>query len=60
MAVSVLFLSSAFVIEGATGVLLYYIGYTDSTPVYTDGPYWDTKQTKPPYVHLYSTVGGNN
>ena len=51
LAVSILLVSSVFLIKGGAGgagVLLHYIGYNESTPVYTDGAY-DTKQ-KPPYA----------
>ena len=53
MAASVLLVSSACLIKGATGVLLYCIGYTDSTPVYTDGLYWDTKQNRRRHIYIY-------
>ena len=46
MAGSILLVSSVFLIQGGAGVLFYYIGYTDSTPVYTDGPFWDMKQNR--------------
>ena len=44
MAASILLVSSAFLIIGGTGVLFRYIGYYESTPVYTDAPYLDEKQ----------------
>ena len=44
MAVSILLVPSVFLIEGGTGVLLHYIGYNESTPVYMGAPFLDSKQ----------------
>ena len=44
MGVSILLVSSVFLIKGGAGVLFHYIGYNESTPVYTDAPFLDNKQ----------------
>ena len=46
MAVSILLVPSAFLIKGGSGVLFHYIGYNESTPVYTDAPYLNKKQNR--------------
>ena len=46
VAVSILLVLSGFLIKGGAGLLLHYIGYNGSTPLYTDAPYLDRTQNK--------------